>query len=235
MPILLLLAVSCGDDDGGAQNGASATPSEGGTPAVTAAPDANALEKLAVAYLAGVDGKISYRYETENFGQHPNGTWTTYRLSGNYRQDYVSRDDDGQVTTIIAGEDLYTCTKSSSTSCSRALPEHVDGQLIFFRPITEIPSAIAAGIEGVEPEELPAETIAGVEASCFHLDVPRRLGQGPAGSEDVKICFSNEGALLFLTSHIQFENSDLLSAELKLNALEVGPASASDFEPLAPP
>jgi hypothetical protein len=81
---------------------------------------------------------------------------------------------------------------------------------------------------------LPGETIAGVEAQCFRVDVAGRIGIGPAGTEEIKICYSGDGQLLSMRRTITFADGQP-PAEVILDAQGIGAASAGDFEPLVPP
>ena len=55
-------------------------------------------------YLSGVDGKITYRTTSENFGEHPNLIWTEYRLGEDRRVDWQNvvenPEDDPMIPTI---------------------------------------------------------------------------------------------------------------------------------------
>lgn len=236
------VAIACGGSDGGSGTQSpgvgSPTASPSPTPVPTAGPNASPLERLAAGYLQGVDGKVVYRYLGINWGEHPDGTWTVYRDGENRREDWTNQAAGFPATTIaIHRQDAnYVCTDAQVLKQCYAQQEK-DLQLVFvlFTPVHEVFEAILRGIEGLQVTELPPETIAGVSAQCFDLNVPGRIGVGPPGTEKIKTCFSQEGALLYLKRIVTFKNPDQPVAELTAEAQEVGPTAPSDFEPIVPP
>ncbi len=237
--ILTLAVTACGssdDSDDKTPGAGSGTPgSTGGDP--SGAPVPGSLNALAAAYLAGVDGKVTNQYTTINFGQHPKGIWTLYNEGDNFRQDWFSDGGGIEATTIVIvrSDEAYLCTKIGETSCRREPEELVRGVLPIFGPVKEILQAIVDGVAGLESNELQDETIAGLTAKCFDLQLDGRIGVGPDGSESMKICFSDDGHLLLLKRVITFLDPALPVAELNLEAQEVTEASASDFEAPDPP
>ena len=246
--ILVISACNGGDGGGGSDQAQSmetaeanqtATPTtptatSGETPFPTLPPDAGALEQLAAKFIKGVDGKVSYRY-ISNFGLHPDGVWTVYRLSDDYRQDWQLSDVAATNTVIIASTGVYVCTQTPFiTSCFPMTEEDANAYVIIFTPINEVPQAIVEGMPGLESTELPDETIAGVEGNCFQLMAPGRIGVGPEGTEEIKICFSADGLLLLMERTVLFEDPSFTPADLSLAAQEVGAAATADFEPLEP-
>lgn len=241
LAVVILVTFACRGGDGDNSNGGSGpdqaqatqtpeateTAAPGETPFPTLQPDAT-LEQLAARFIAGVDGKVSYRY-VSNLGFDVEGVWTMYRFSGDSRYDWQT--DLGGVesttTAIIAGDDVYACTQTGgSTSCARDTSGNSPFLTVLFIPVIEIPEAIVAGIPELESMELPDETIAGVKARCFDLVLPNR--------EEIKICFSEDGLLLLMERKVLFEDPSVPPADLSLEAQEVGDASAADFEPPTP-
>jgi len=236
---VILLSACGGDDDPGASPGISESPgtATAETEEPTTTGQAGSLEALSAAFLDGVDGKVEYRY-ISNFGQHPDDVWTLYNLGDNFRQDRatVANGIATRTAAIVTQTDDYLCTGTDFTTECRIEPEEVVlNSLPFFIPVTEIPEAVLAGIDGMVETELPGETIASLEASCFNLAVPGRIGVGPTGREEIKICFSGEGYLLSMRRTVIFDDTSLPNGELTLDAQEAGAAVVSDFEPLVPP
>jgi hypothetical protein len=240
--LLLLGALGCNDDGNEDENGSDngeATPSATSaiTPAATPGENAAPIEELAAQAAAGVEGVVEYNLKTENVGSHPQGTWKVYKLGPNFREDWSTNDAGFPATTtvIVTPGDSFVCSSApGTTQCGKDSPEHAISTLPYFIPITEIPDAIVRGIPGVVTTELPPETIAGVEASCFDLDVPGRIGIGGAGHEEIKICFSPEGRLMSLNRRVIFDEPNSPEALLELTALSVGEAKPEDFEPIGP-
>jgi hypothetical protein len=242
---LLLVAASCGggDDNSGA-NGADRTNETEDTDGASVTPAENGveptLEGLSAAYLAGVDGKVTYRY-ISNFGQHPDGFWTDYHLDGMTltRQDWRKEPNDLAIETyaIVNGEEGYVCSTTVTTvDCSFATIEEVRNTFPHFIPVTQVPDAILDGIDGLQAEPLPDETVAGLKAICFELNIPGRIrDETPPGTEKVNICFAENGALLLMSRTVTFTDPALPVAQLDLEATEVADTSPSDFEPPASP
>lgn len=248
--LLALLSAACdGGGDGPAPDGQTpqptvppqasptTTPGRTPTPAPTPRPGAGLLEQLAAAYLSGVDGKVVYDYVTENFGEHPQGVWGVYRLSGDLRKDWTTTAFGFEATTVVilAGQDAFVCTKAPALiSCYRETQENASSLLVLFTPITEVPEAIVGGAEGLQSTPLPDETIAGVTGKCFQINVAGRIGTGPAGTEEMKVCFDEDGQLLLLDRRIVFDDPSYPEATQTLTATEMAAATAADFEPLQP-
>jgi len=240
--LLLLLAIACGGGDDGANGGANGADGTNGTDGASATPAENGveptLEGLSTAFLAGVDGKVTYRY-ISNFGQHPDGVWTDYHLEGRTRQDWHDEPNEFQTETyaIVNGEEGYVCSTTVTTvDCTRTTPEEVRNTFPIFIPVTEIPNAILGGIEGLRVEQLPDENIASLKALCFDLESPGRVDkQTPPATEKIKICFTEDGTLLLMSRTVTFTDAAFPTAQLDLEATEVTDASPSDFEPPASP
>ncbi len=240
---LLLLAAACGggddDGDGGtpAPSGsaaASPSPANGSTARPTLGPDAGPLETLSESYLKGVAGKTVYR--VVNVGQHIDGAWTVYRLGDKHREDWLSEEAGFPTTeiTIQTPGDDYVCTVvPSGTNCTKEPETAVVGLRFRTTGIQEVPQAILHGLTGAAVTELPAETITGTAARCFDLAVPERIGAGPQGTEKIKVCFADTGALLYLKRTITFTDGTPTS-ELTVEVVEAGAATEVDFEPPVP-
>lgn len=240
-----LTACNGGDDTTG---GDSSPESNGATgrPTRTSSADANGggrtLEELLETYLSGVDGKITYRTTSENFGEHPNLIWTEYRLGEDTRIDWrnfiENPEDDPMISTIaISSEDAsYICTISPGLESCNSKTQEEAQNLVFWRTsVDEALNEIAAGVEGVTVSDGTAREIAGVQASCFNVESPTRLGIGQPGGEDLEICFSAEGGLLVMSRTVTFTDTAFPTARLDVTAQEVAEASPADFEPIASP
>ena len=243
----LLIVVACGgDDDDGNDNGdgtptpgASAstdgTP-EGRTPAPTAVEGSDDITDLSAAYLAGVDGKTTYHY-VSNFGQHPDGTLIRYRLGESDRQDWISAPEgiEGTTTIIRTSGDDYMCNSSAFFgSCQVSDEATFAGIDAIFAPISDVPRALVAGLNDAVITDLPSATYAGVETTCFQLDIPHRIGEGPTGTETATLCFADDGRLLYEKRNIMFEDPSFPGAELTFEAQEIGEPVEGDFEPTFP-
>jgi hypothetical protein len=235
-----------GDDDtpGGDGSPGTTTPSDRATRTSTA--DSNGggqtLNELLETYLSGVDGKITYRTTSENFGEHPNLIWTEYRLGEDTRIDWrnvvENPADDPMISTtaILSGAGSYICTTSPGLkSCNTKSSEEAQ-TLVFWRPAVDEPlEAIADGAEDLTVSEASEREIAGTQASCFDVESPTRLGVGQPGKESLELCFSAEGGLLVMSRTITFGDTAFPTARLGVTAQEVGAADPSDFEPIASP
>ena len=240
-PAACLLALgACGGDD--APEGT--TPPD--QPSRTSTDGANGtdqtFEGLLDTYLNGVDGKITYRTTSENFGEHPNLIWTEYRLGEDTRIDWrnfvENPADDPMISTIaiFSSAGAYICTTSPGLkSCNVKTPEEARS-LTFWRPsVNEAPEAVAGGVEGATVSDRAEREVAGVQASCFDVESPSRLGDGPPGKESLELCFSEEGGLLVMSRTVTFTDTGFPTARLNVTAQELAEPDASDFEPIASP
>ena len=236
--VVTLGACNGGDDT---PNG-SATPDQTDTTGASGSSDGDqTLEGLLDAYLAGVDGKISYRTTSENY-QHVNLIWTEYRLGEETRidwRDFVENPVNDlmiSTTAIISNDGSYICVTSTGIkSCNAKTPEEARG-LVFWRPsVDEAIEALAAGSDGTQVSNAAVREIAGVPASCFDVESPSRLGEGPPGKENLELCFSGEGALLVMSRTITFTDTASPPARLDVTAQDVAEADPSDFEPIVSP
>jgi hypothetical protein len=240
---IAVLALACGDDDGDgtatptADVSPTASPADGATPASTTPPlGAGAeLQALARGWLDGVNGKVAYDY-LSNFGQHPDGTYTTYFLDGDDRNDWLNEASGFGVTvvTIITDDKSYVCTLSAANPTCREAPvqEAHDTRAVFLI-VLQIAEIVADGVEGATVTSLESEEIAGVQANCYSVSSSTRITAGPAGTEELKYCFSDDGLLLSFHNAITFEDESLQNGDLSLVAKEVGEAEPGDFEPPA--
>jgi len=195
------------------------------------------LEQLAAQAAAGVEGVVEYAYETENVGAHPNGVWTVYRQESNFREDWVTTENGFPASTvvIVTPANSYVCSLAPGYAfCGSDSADHALSTLPYFIPATEIPEAIVRGIPDMETTELPAETIAGLEASCFDLKIKGRVGVGPGGREEIKLCFSEKGMLLSLERRVIFDDPNAPEAFLELRAQKLSDPKPEDFQPVAP-
>jgi hypothetical protein len=238
-PLLALTACN-GDSDGSPT--ATGTPEETRKTSPGGAGGNQTLADLLDAYFAGVDGKITYRTTSENFGEHPNLIWTEYRLGDETRIDWRNvvdnPADDPMITTIaiISRDGSYICTTSPGLESCNVKTQEEAQTLVFWRPnVDEAPEAIAEGIDGMTVSGPAERELAGVRASCFDIQVPSQIGQTRAGTESIELCFSEQGGLLVMNRTVDFEDEALPTARLEVTAQEVGQAEPSDFEPTAPP
>ncbi len=238
--LALMLAAACGGGgDGGAMPAGSPTPAPtpGPTSVPTPGPNASPIEKLSAAYLQGVDGKFVYRYKGVNWGEHPDGTWAVYRDGTNHREDWTSQAAGFPATTIaIETPDAnYLCSSTEVLKqCYKTPSSDVQGLFIRFTPVREVMEAIVRGFEGLQVSDLPSETMAGIDAQCFRLDLPMHIGVGPPGKEETKLCLSQEGVLVYLKRTVTFNDPSSPQAELTAELLETGAVSPSDFQPIVP-
>jgi hypothetical protein len=243
--LLLALAACSGGDDDTPTGSASPTQTSRTTSTDGATGEDQTLEELLESYLAGVDGKITYRTTSENFGEHPNLIWTEYRLGGDARVDWrnvvENPADDPMITTIaiISDDGAYICTDSPGLkSCNAKTPEEAQ-TLIFWRPsVDEAPEAIAGGIDGMTVSDATKREIAGVQASCFTIEVPAGIGiirPGQTAQESIQLCFSDVGALLVMSRTVDFDDEAFPTAKLEVTAQEIAEAEPGDFEPIASP
>jgi len=232
---LATIGLACnGDDD---------APADGGTPA-DASPTATQppvvdgdVKSLAAAYLAGVDGKVTYTLTTVNWGSHPNGDLLVYHQGELERIDFVRTDELAVGTiVIINGENSYICTLAGAlSSCESTVEANArSASIIYSTPIGELPDALVRGVSSVTTSALPAESIAGVDAQCFQISSSARIGDGLPGTDEAKACFAEDGTLLLLKRTAKFNDPTLPDATFDVVARAVEPAVATDFEPTAP-
>jgi hypothetical protein len=200
------------------------------------------LEALVSVYLADVEGKRTYRTTSENFGEHPNLVWTYYHLGDDTRIDWrnvvANPEDDPMVSTtvIISEGGSYLCASSPGIdSCNPRTPEAARAAVFWMATITEVAEAIDAGIEGTTISSPAAREIAGVQATCFDLEVPSRIGDGPLGAENIELCYGEDGALLLMDRRVTFDDPAFPAARLTVTAEAVAEAAPSDFFPPASP
>jgi hypothetical protein len=237
------LLSACDGGDGDSEETTAPTSSLAGTPPPSAPEDAGSLEQLAALYAAGADGHVVYAIDSENYGTHPVGTWETYRLNGEVREDWANSPDGYEVKSVAikANDGFYFCGGDPFTVFCREEPTEKQLEIIYltFTPIKEFAPALLSGNVDYTYEELPDETIADTDAKCFDVTVNGRIGEGPAGTEKNKLCFSEDGDLLFMDRHIDFEDPAFPEAWIKAEAQEVEDAEETDFDlpvnPTAPP
>jgi hypothetical protein len=238
-----ILLSACDGGDGDADETTAPTASTAGTPPPSAPADAGSLEQLAAMYAAGVDGHVVYAIDSENYGTHPAGTWETYRLNGEVREDWASSPDGYEVKSVAikANDGFYFCGGDPFTVFCREEQDEKALEVVWviLTPIKEFAPALLEGNVDYTYEELPDETIADTDAKCFDVTVNGRVGEGPAGTEKNKLCFSEDGALLSMDRHIDFEDPAFPEAWIKATAQEVEDAEETDFDlpvnPTTPP
>jgi hypothetical protein len=210
-----------------------------GTPVPTAGPDAGSLELLAEKYVAGVDGHITYAIDSENFGTHPVGTWATYRLGNALREDWISNAFGYDETSVVisAGDRFVLCNKTAfSESCSEQRDASSLGLiLVLFTPIKDIPAALLSQDLDYTFTELPDDEIAGVTGRCFDVSLNGRIGPGEPGTEQIKMCFTEDGGLLRFERRVTFEDPALPQAWITATAEDVSEATSDDFLPPVSP
>ncbi len=242
--LLALAAAACngGDDDsdGPAATGSTATQDSNGS-------SGNGdLEELMGKYLDGADGMVHYQVDSENFGSHPQGVWTTYRLGSNVREDWATNDFLEAPTIAIKSDDgMFFCSQTPFTSSCTQVQNESDLDLVFIvmTPLKDVPAALAAGDLDYDSSALPDEEFDGVTGKCFDVTTSSRVpftnqpagSEGPPGTEQIKLCFSDEGQLLAIDRHVKFEAENLPDAYFKATSDMVGEAQDSDFEPPTPP
>jgi hypothetical protein len=247
VPLALLLSQACGgdDDEDTTEAPTSATTTQvpvtaTSTPAVSVSGEEGSFEQLAAAYLEGVDGKVVYKVDSENFGFHPVGTWSTYRIGSDIREDWTTNIVGFDETTIAinTAAGMFLCTKTEvSANCTIVTDVvNLNPVLIRFTPIKDLPLALLTD-EALDYDvaDLPNENIAGVDARCFQVSVHGRIGEGPPGGEEIKLCFSPDGALLAYDRLVTFEAAGLPPARLTAIAESQDEASDADMQPISPP
>jgi hypothetical protein len=236
--LLLFAACNGGDDENGSGD---VTPSPGTddgtpTPVISVDGEAGSFEQLAAEYVNGVDGVVQYAVDSENFGFHPRGVWTTYRMGEDIREDWTTNNFGYDETTTAyrtsAGMTVCSATVVSISCVPAANLKELEVVLLLFTPIKDLPTALLSGEgPGYEVEELGEETIADTDAQCFDVAVDGRIGDGPPGTEQIKMCFSDDGALLSYDRVVTFESPSFEAARLTATAQEVREATDADFDP----
>jgi len=236
--VLALAAVilGCNGDDEETPTETPTSPTA--TPAITAPPGSGDFGELAAKYAAGVEGVVRYKVDSENWGFHPVGTWSVYRLGAEIREDWATNTFgyDEITSAFIVGDGLFLCHSTDfAASCSIAKEVALlDVMMILFTPIKDFPGDLLTGGPDYTATELPAETLGGTEARCFDVAVDGRIGEGPPGTEKIKLCFSAEGQLLAYDRLVTFD-SDNPDGRLTAIAEEARAATEADFEtPVTP-
>jgi len=231
-------ASACDGDDNDSRPSATADAS-GSTPIATAPSNANSLERLAALYAAGPNGKIVYSVSSENYGTHPNGKLSTYRLDTAVREDWTSSELGFEQTAIgiKTGDSLTLCSKTEFTEDCHPVQNEEGFGIVFavFTPVREVPLALLSDELDYEYTELPDEEIAGATGRCFDVQVNERIGAGPSGTEEIKLCFTEDGELLSLDRVFGFEIEGLPGARFTAVAEETSEAVPADFQPIVSP
>jgi hypothetical protein len=233
LAITALSACNGGDDSD------DETPTPSGSTAPTLKPDAGEFEQLATKYSAGVDGRVTYSIDSENFGIHPQGTWATYRLNGEIREDWTQNANgyDEKSVAIIAEDGFFFCSQTPfSVSCNeQPSAQELEVVLVVFTTVKDLPPALLDGMTEYTSVQLPDETIAGETAKCFDIAVDGRIGAGPPGTEQVKLCYGEDGTLLKMERRVIFSDPTFEDAVLNVIAQETGEALETDFDLPASP
>lgn len=240
--LVLALSAACGGgdddddntgDDGGSTTSATATEDTGGddggdesaTPTEDTGGDDGGLTDEQLSELAD-------RYDTFR-------GMVTYQITGGtaddalssmtfWRSDTASRydiTDDTGTTTVIESDALYFC---ADESCIKYDADNSTGNP--FALFTSLFSAEAIQAEfgdlsGIDVEE-SSDTIAGLDASCFHYSGD--LDPDTEGDESGEICFAENGMMLRLASD---DAEDFGSFEATEVTTDI---SDADFEPPYP-
>lgn len=228
----VLVAVSCGSDDDGRSG--PLLPS-GRTQAPSAPEDAGPVSKQAARFLAGVDGKYTYRY-TGPIGDATEGKLVIVRLGVKDRWDWSSSPYGFEVTTItIMGEDEnYVCTISGEfNACREAATSELESLRYISSPIYDALADLVAEHDKYEVDDLPDETYGGLTGKCYQAFSNTRIGQGAPASEDIKACFANDGVVTYFSRTTTPDSAALEPGTFAIELLERVDAALSDFEPTA--
>jgi len=238
---VLAVSAACGDDD----PSASPTPDGSGEPTETsegsdttptpASGDLAEVLTLVDTFLNNVDGKVVYDY-TSNFGQHADGTYTTYYQEDLDRHDWLSRTGgfETPVVTLVTETTGYSCTLVPGFPTCQELPkDQVLERRAAYKIIPVTLTAISEQAAPMTAIRLPDEQIADAAAICYDVEIETRLIPGPLGSERLKLCFTEDGALLLMDHDVFFDDADVPQGELDFVAIAVGQATAEDFDPPA--
>lgn len=249
-----VLALACGDDDendSGNSSTPAASPSPGGTGETTSTPaptedddptpteqpsgPAEEVRNLLQDWLNGVNQKVTYHYKSD-FGGKPDGVYTIYYLDGASRHDWLNEGAGFgvTVTTITNGDEAYVCNLSETNSlCRSTTPEDAIQTRVAFLIIPTTIQGIIEGIDDMAVTELPQDEVAGEQASCYEIRSTGRITEGHAGSETLKFCFSDTGALLLIDHVVEFDDESLPDDHLTLVAEELAQPVPADFDPPA--
>ncbi len=225
----LLIAVACGGDDG-----PSGTPLPSGrTAAPTVGGDAGPISRLAARFLAGVDGKYTYRY-TGHIGDATEGKLVIVRLGVNDRWDWTSSPYGFEVTTVtILGEQKnYLCTISQGVnSCREAAVSELNSLRFISSPIYDALGDLATKPDKYQVDDLPDETFAGLTGKCYHAFSKTRIGQGAPASEEIKACYTDEGAVIYFRRTTTPDSAAIEPSTFTVELQERTDAAQSDFQP----
>lgn len=235
LAIAALSACDGGDDS----DDGTPSPTPSGSIAPTLRPDAGDFEQLATKYSAGVDGNVTYSIDSENFGIHPEGTWATYRLNGEIREDWTQSANgyEEKSVAIVAADGFFFCSQTPfSVTCSeQPSAKELEVVLVVFTTVKDVPPALLGGMAEYTSVALPDDTIAGETARCFDVAVHGRIGGGPPGTEQVKLCYREDGTLLKMERRVIFTDPAFEDAVLNVIAQETGEALETDFDLPASP
>ena len=224
----LALAACNGDD------GPSGTPLPSGrTAAPKADGDAPTASKLAAKFLAGVDGKYVYRY-TGPIGNVTEGALTVYRLGVNDRQDWTANPYgfDATTVTIMAAETNYLCTIAGAVNnCRVAEVPELESVRVLSSPVYNALADLVTEPDKFDFEDLPDETFADVSGKCYHAASETRIGEGPPSSEEIKACYTDEGAVIYFERTTTPDSIAIEAGTFTLVLQGTTEAVLADFEP----
>jgi hypothetical protein len=222
---------ACSGGDDGSSNGPTA---DGASAGPTARSGAGSLEQLAAKYAAGVDDYVKYSVDSDNWGVHPKGTWSTYRLGSKVREDWTTNTYGYDETNIAinTGDAFIFCASTQFAQDCRREEKAAALDLIFaiFTSVKEVPAALLSPDTKYQASELPDETIGGVTAKCFDIAVDGRIGVGKAGTETMKLCFGEDGAILSFDRRVKFDDPALPVARLTAIGQDTRESTPADFE-----
>jgi len=228
---LLLAATACGGDDGGNDKtgaDASATPAEG-TPGVSQISEeiSKKLKDLGEEW-AKASVKATYDIASRTGTETTKSTLVLYWAPPKVRADFAGDVFGTSTQTIVipTPDKTYVCSQEGGDQCLAYPPSsNVVDVLPFLSDFD--PGATEAGLSGLTGDVQIAsssEKVAGDDASCVSAE-------GNIGGQDsfMKWCYASNGLLLFESA------ADAAgTAEVVLQATDVGTVSDSDFEPPYP-
>lgn len=226
----VVLIAACTGDGGPAP---SPLPS-GRTPAPTAGKNAGPASKLAARFLAGAEGRYVYDY-TGPLGDFTEGVYTLYRQGVNDRHDWTTNRFGFEATTVtILGEqENYVCTMTPGyNACRVARVPEIQSLRVYFSPVELAMIDLATEPGKYEVQELGEETHGGLTGQCYRATSPTRVGEGPPAAEDIKVCFSEAGAILYFERKTTPESPSIEPFTYTLELREALQATAADFQPV---
>ena len=143
-------------------------------------------------------GKVTYKVTTEGDGEAFEGEWLLARRPPDSRFEFSGTADGEEFRTIIISADgrSYLCvSRSEEQRCFETESPEADTEAMAL--LLDVPRAIVDGIGDVELASKTQRLVAGEDATCF------AVSSAKAGLEDVVICFSEDGQLLYLQTEVE--------------------------------